>query len=100
LKITVAIPTKDRKNKVGRLLNTLSEQSIKSFKVLIADASVESVSYDTMFPNLDVDIIRVSRGNLPRQRRISADCYKGLWVLLLYSANPIKHIGKTKDTLC
>lgn len=70
MSITIAIPTKNRYEKVKRLLTCLSFQTVKDFSVIIADASDISTNYGDLFKDLLIDVFPVKNGNLPRQRRM------------------------------
>ena len=70
MSITIAIPTKNRHEKVKRLLTFLSFQTVKDFSVIIADASDTSTDYSDFYKDLSIDVFPVKKGNLPRQRRM------------------------------
>lgn len=73
MRITIAIPTKNRKDKVVRLLNCLSSQTINDFNIMVADASERSTDYNSLFGGLRIEVFQVLNGNLPRQRRLLID---------------------------
>ena len=66
--LTVAIPTKNRYEKIKHLLDSLNFQSFKKFKILIIDASDRIKDLAAIYPQLNINQIPFNEGNLPFQR--------------------------------
>jgi len=68
MKLTIAIPTKDRYSKIRKLLKSLEKQTINDFLIIIIDASESFVNLEIDFPKLNLTQIKFDKPNLPLQR--------------------------------
>ena len=68
IKLTIAIPTKDRYFKIRNLLKSLEKQTFSDFLILIIDASESFVNLELEFPKLNMAQVKFEKPNLPLQR--------------------------------
>ena len=68
IKLTIAIPTKDRYFKIRNLLKSLEKQTFSDFLILIIDASESFVNLELEFPKLNMAQVIFDKPNLPLQR--------------------------------
>lgn len=80
-KVSVVIPTKDRKDDLLRLLDCLKSQIVLPFEVIVVDSSNEPLVLSDL-PNMDyLQIIR-SQPSVCVQRNVGIEAAKGDYILL------------------
>ncbi|MDC0324459.1 glycosyltransferase [Akkermansiaceae bacterium] len=73
INLTIAIPTCNRPDKLDRLLQSLSKQEVKSFKIIVVDSSEKFSSVCKNYPQLQIQHTHFPHKNLPLQRKFAID---------------------------